>query len=45
MEITFINCLIEMQMLFFSICKKQGLCFVTTLNEGMKELKVKYTKT
>ena len=29
----------------FSICKKQELCFLTTLNKGMEELKVKYTKT
>ena len=29
----------------FSICKRQGLCFLTTLNDGVEQLKVKYTKT
>ena len=28
----------------FTIHKKQKLCFITTLNEGMDKLKVKYTK-
>ena len=30
---------------FFSIFKKQELCFLTTLNNGVEELKVKQTKT
>ena len=29
----------------FSICKGQELSFLTTLNNGVEELKVKYTKT
>ena len=29
----------------FSICKRQELSFLATLNDGAEELKVKYTKT
>ena len=29
----------------FSICKRQELSFLATLNHGAEELKVKYTKT
>ena len=29
----------------FSICKRQELCFLTTLNDWAEELKFKYTKT
>ena len=29
----------------FSICKRQELCFLTTLNDKVEELKVKYAKT
>ena len=29
----------------FSISKRQELCFLTTLNNRVEELKVKYTKT
>ena len=29
----------------FSICKRQELYFFTTLNDGVEELKVKFTKT
>ena len=29
----------------FSICKKQEIGFITSLNEGIEQLKVKYTKT
>ena len=40
-----LNLLIEVQILFFSICKKQELCFCTILKDGVEELKVKHTKT
>ena len=39
-----LNCLIEVQTLFFQYAKKEELCFLTTLNDGVEELKVKYTK-
>ena len=29
----------------FSICKRQGFCFLITFKDGAEELKVKYTKT